>query len=103
MSLSQIEILENDTRNLMNNIELSETGNKPKKAGRPKGTKSKRYNYYVEIFDILNKTWVKLNEYYTQDDIIDELFKNYGLVFSKHQITTIYQKNDNQFIRIYHL
>ena len=97
-----LENLEEATQKLNESIEEEE---KPiyKKAGRPKGVKNKNYNYYVEVFDILSKNWVKLNEYFSQDDIIDELFKNYGLVFSKHQINSIYQKKDHQFLRVYHL
>lgn len=104
--MDQLAQLEIDTEELNNNIknELEGQETKQKGKGRRKGTKTKKYNYYIEALDILNGYFIKIGEYMTFDDMAEQLEIKHNLKYSVYQLTNIYNgKTADQYLKIHHL
>ena len=104
MNENHLKILELDTEILKEVIEneLKELNKRGK--GRPKGRKTSKYRYFIEVYDILSKNWMKLGEYHSFADMYEQLKTNYNLNYSPYVLQNIYNnKNREQFLRIFHL
>ena len=104
MNETHLKILELDTDILKEVIEneLKELNKRGK--GRPKGRKASKYRYYIEVYDILSKNWMKLGEYHSFADMSEQLKTNYNLNYSPYVLQNIYNnKSRDQFIRVFHL
>lgn len=104
---NQLKQLEADNEELNNNIknELTEEPEEQQKGkGRKKGQKTKKYNYYIEVYDIFNNKFFKLAEYFTFEDMAEQLEIKHKLIYSKFQLQNIYNnKTSDQWLKIYHL
>ena len=104
MNETHLKILELDTEILKEVIEneLKELNKRGK--GRPRGRKNRKYQYYIEVFDILSKTWTILGEYHTFFDMSEQLKTNYNLNYSPYVLQNIYNnKSRDQFLKTHHI
>ena len=99
---TKLNLLEQDTKKLLDNINTQITTKKGK--GRPKGKTTTKYNYYVEAYDIFTKEFKNIGEFFTFQDMSDILLNKYGLTYSSHILQNIYNNRTfDQYLRVYHI